>query len=233
MTIFRYHPDILTTFPQTVGGMVVIEDVNNARDVPALQQAFLTEQAAVRARIGDTPLSELPSLAAWRAVFRRFGTDPTQYRSAPEALLRRLTKKEALPTINPLVDIGNLISIRYGVPVAVIDLQRVRGTITVRFAAGDETQRVLGQSGDAVPAPGEVIFTDAANALIARRWCWRQSVEHAAHSGTSAALVTIEAQHAAARADVQQAIDDISALLGEHVGGTLRHAMLDAAKSAM
>ena len=76
------------------------------------------------ARIGETPLSELPTLAAWRRAFRAFGVDPTAYRSAAEALLRRLTKQGSIPSINALVDIGNLVAIRYGLPVAMFD-QRI------------------------------------------------------------------------------------------------------------
>jgi DNA/RNA-binding domain of Phe-tRNA-synthetase-like protein len=46
-------------------------------------------------------------------VFTRFGAKPTQYRCAAEALLRRLAKHGDISPINTLVDIGNLVSIRY------------------------------------------------------------------------------------------------------------------------
>ena len=81
----------------------------------------------MRNRIGETPLSQIPSLAAWRSVFRGFGLDPTQYRGAAEALLRRLTKKGEIPSVNTLVDIGNLVSIRYALPVALFDLRATTG----------------------------------------------------------------------------------------------------------
>ena len=105
------------------------------------------EQQAVLTRIGDTPLSELPTLAAWRRAFRAFGVDPTAYRSAAEALLRRLTKQGSIPSINALVDAGNLVAIRYGLPVAMFDQRSVTGATTVRFAAGTESFMDLG-SGD-------------------------------------------------------------------------------------
>jgi DNA/RNA-binding domain of Phe-tRNA-synthetase-like protein len=62
-----------------------------------LEAAYRAEQQAVIARIGSRPLSEIESLAAWRSAFRAFGVEPTQYRSAAEALLRRLTKKGDIP----------------------------------------------------------------------------------------------------------------------------------------
>ena len=95
MTIFCYDVAIIERFPAIVCGVIHATGVRNGPAPAALAAAFEREQAAVIARIGATPLSEIPSLAAWRRVFRGFGVDPTQYRSAAEALLRRLGRGEA------------------------------------------------------------------------------------------------------------------------------------------
>ena len=125
--------------------------LSNGSSPDALLTEYAAEQEAVRNRIGETPLSQIPSLAAWRSVFRGFGLDPTQYRGAAEALLRRLTKKGEIPSVNTLVDIGNLVSIRYALPVALFDLRATSGTITVRFASGDERYTTLNEAGEAQP----------------------------------------------------------------------------------
>ena len=114
-------------FSSVAGGVVHAEGVSNGPSPPALVEAYRAEQEGALARIGDTPLSELPTLAAWRRAFRAFGVDPTTYRSAAEALLRRLTKQGSIPSINALVDIGNLVAIRYGLPVAMFDQRTVTG----------------------------------------------------------------------------------------------------------
>jgi len=116
---FRYDPDIIERFPAVVGGVIHATGVHNDPTPPRLAAAFNDETLAVRTRISETPLSELPTLAAWRKVFRGFGVDPTQYRSAAEALLRRLAKQGELPSIGTLVDLANLVSIRYALPVVV------------------------------------------------------------------------------------------------------------------
>ena len=82
--------------------------MTNRPTPPELLALYQSEQKKVLAEIGDTPLSELKSLAAWRSAFRGFGVNPTKYRSAAEALLRRLTKKGDIPSINTLVDICNM-----------------------------------------------------------------------------------------------------------------------------
>ena len=201
-------------------------DLNNAPSSSVLCQAYLEEQRQVIAKIGATPLSEIESLAGWRAAFRLFGVDPTQYRNAAEALLRRLTKKGDIPSINAVVDICNLVSIRYGLPVAAFDLAAVTGGITVRFASGSERFTNLSDASVEQPAPGEVIFVDEAGLVVARRWCWRQSEESAAGVNTRQALFTIEAQHAGGRAAVSQALADLQALLTAHVGGEYQSTIL-------
>ncbi len=225
-TLFRYDPALLARFPAIRGGVIFARHLRNGPTPPALAAAFAAEQRAVLARLGDTPLSDVPSLAAWRRAFSAFGVKPTQYRSAAEALLRRLTKQGDIPSLNLLVDLGNLVSIRYALPVAVFDRRATTGAVTVRFATGDERFTDLGTDESAHPDPGEVIFVDEAGLVSARRWCWRQSAQSAAREDTAEALITVEGHHASAEADVRAALEDLRALLGEYVPGVTLHAAL-------
>jgi DNA/RNA-binding domain of Phe-tRNA-synthetase-like protein len=233
MHIFQYHPDILTRYPQIVGGAILAQHVTNGPTPTRLQALYQAEQQQVLRRIGNTPLSQIESLVAWRRAFRAFGVDPTQYRSASEALLRRLTKKGSIPSINLLVDLGNLVSIRYGLPVAVVERCALQGTVTVHFANGSERYSELGESIEDHPEPGEVVFSDDARQVVARRWCWRQSESSAAVAQTQECLITVEAHHAAGRQDVEAALRDLLALLEEYAGGDAISALLDADHPAL
>ena len=216
MSLFAYEHDVLDRFPRVVGGVIHADGVSNRPASAELTAAYHLEQASVRERIGETPLSELPTLAAWRSVFRGFGVNPTKYRCAAEALLRRLTKQGDIPSINALVDLANLVSIRYALPVAVFDQREVTGGTTVRLAHGGERWADLGSSGAEHPEPGEVIFCDDEEQVSARRWCWRQSKASAAHQDTTEILVTIEGHHDSAPDDIDRAIRDLEALLGTY-----------------
>ena len=227
MNGFQYHPDILARFPQIVGGVILARGMKNGPTPEALQEAYIDEQQTVIARIGATPLSELESLAAWRSAFRSFDVNPTKYRSAIEALLRRLTKKGDIPSINTVVDLVNMISIRHQMPVAAFDVRALTGAITVGFAKGSERYKSLGQSEVQHPEVGEVIFADETDLVIARRWCWRQSDESATRPETSDAIFTIETQHPGGRWNVEAALDDLLALLPEYVGGVFQSDVLD------
>ncbi len=233
MARFGYDHEVLERFPNVVGGVIHADGVRN-RPAPAeLSAAFHAEQASVRERIGETPLSELPTLAAWRGVFRGFGVNPTKYRSAAEALLRRLTKEGELPSVNALVDLANLVSIRYALPVAVFDQRDVSGGTTVRLAHGGEAWADLGSSQTAHPEPGEVIFSDDDERVSARRWCWRQSKASAAREDTAEILITIEGHHDAAPDDIDRAVRDLEALLGSYAAPSTVYAeVLDAGHPA-
>ncbi|MCB9451974.1 MAG: hypothetical protein H6672_11080 [Anaerolineaceae bacterium] len=216
MPNFQYTPPITATFPTVIGG-VFIGSVKNAPSSDLLLKIYQHEQQEIKQAIGDTPLSDLPSLNAWRSAFRAFNVDPTKYRSASEALLRRLTKKGDIPSVNTLVDIGNLVSIRYGLPVAIFDVGTLVGdTLSVQFASGEEEFWPLGVDEYEHPAPGEVIFADAARNVYARRWCWRQSRDSAAHAETTQVIVTVEAHHTDALKTIESAVKDLEQFLREH-----------------
>lgn len=222
MNEFQYDPRLLETFPQIQAGVIVIDGLQNGPSSSELQAyAQATQQAKLQA-IGTQALSDLPSIAAWRQAFRKFGVDPTQYRNAAEALLRRITKKGEIPTINALVDLGNLISVEYALPVAVIDLDKIAGGITVCFADGSEQFTDLGQSVSEHPAVGEVIFLDQARTVHARRWCWRQNLNSAAQPQTTRALIVIEALHEDGAAVLAQAVPHFVRDLTQWVGGNLQ-----------
>jgi DNA/RNA-binding domain of Phe-tRNA-synthetase-like protein len=211
--MFGYDETVAAQYPEVRAGVIHATGLANGPSPPDLLGEYRAAQQAAAARLAATPIADHPSVAAWRRAFTRFGAKPTQYRNAAEALLRRLAKHGDIPALNTLVDIGNLVSIRYAMPVAVIDQARVAGRITVRFAGGTEEFTDLGSSASVTPDPGEVIFTDEDNIVVARRWCWRQSAQSATSAATTEAVIVVEGQHESAKADIAPALADLTALL--------------------
>lgn len=219
--MFSYDADVVDRFPTIRAGVGHATGVDNQTPRPGLEAEFVAEQKATLSRIGCTPLSELVPITAWRRVFAGFGVKPTQYRNAAESLLRRLAKLGDIPSINPLVDIANLVSIRYALPVACFDLGGIQGSTTVTLASGDETFTDLGSDSPVSPEPGEVVFVDEAGVVSARRWCWRQSAQSATSSATTDVLIIVEGHHEGAEDDVRDAISDIGGLVSRHGLGAI------------
>jgi DNA/RNA-binding domain of Phe-tRNA-synthetase-like protein len=211
---FGYDAAIVERFPSVVGGVIHATGLQNRTTSAELSALYRAEQEQTAQRLAQTPIAEVPSIAAWRRTFTACGVKPTQYRVAAEALLRRLHKHGDIPNINPLVDLANTLSIRYALPVAVFDQAAVTGATTVRFADGDESFTDLGATEPVSPEAGEVIFVDEANVVSARRWCWRQSAQSATSETTTEALITIEAVHPDSHQAIGDALSDLGELLG-------------------
>lgn len=214
--MFAYADAVTERYPTIRAGVIHATGLANGPSPPELLDDYRAGQQAARERLNATAIAELPSIAAWRRVFSGFGAKPTQYRNAAEALLRRLAKHGDIPTLSTLVDVGNLVSIRYAMPVAVFDLANIAGSITVRFATGEEAFTDLGSADRVSPDPGEVIFVDRNNVVSARRWCWRQSTHSATSQATVEALMIVEGHHDNAGHDVESALNDLTSLLATY-----------------
>ncbi|HEV2216919.1 MAG TPA: phenylalanine--tRNA ligase beta subunit-related protein [Candidatus Dormibacteraeota bacterium] len=95
-----------------------------------------------------------------RALYRRYGTDPTRMRPSNEALLRRLRKGDALPRVNSLVDVANALSVQLQVPVGLYDLEKARGDqLTIRLGADGEGYSGIGK--EHVNVAGRICVADA------------------------------------------------------------------------
>ena len=177
--MIAYHQDLIAKYPTIRAGLLRVNGLRNGPSSPQLLQQYAAVQQEVLATLAKTPIAERPSISAWRRAFTAFGVKPTQYRVAAEALLRRLQKHGDIPSINALVDMGNLVSIKFALPVAVFDQAAVTGNTTVRLADGTEQFTEFGAEQPIAPEAGEVVFVDDADVVSARRWCWRQGAQSA------------------------------------------------------
>src|SRR5579859_4816125 len=180
----------------------------------AVEQRIAGFASRAAARLARGSESELPEIQAWRRAFAAMGLKPTQYRCASESLLRRFRKEGTLPSLHPLVDICNAVSVAAAIPVAVFDVAKIAGGLRVRNATGGEDYLTF--TGETEhPAAGEVIFADEAGQAHARRWTNRQSGRSAVRDTTSTVLIVAEALHDQAAADVPELVAALAAEIGQ------------------
>ncbi|MDM4784515.1 hypothetical protein [Micromonospora sp. b486] len=99
---------------------------------------------AARDRLAAGPEGGFPEIQAWRRAFTRMGCPPTRYRCAAESLLRRLRRDGHLPRLASARGPRQRALHPVRVPVAVLDLARIDGDLTVRPADGTESYLGLG-----------------------------------------------------------------------------------------
>jgi DNA/RNA-binding domain of Phe-tRNA-synthetase-like protein len=76
-------------------------------------------------------------IAVWREAFRKFKTRKGA-RASIEALLKRVQNGGRIGNINPLVDIYNSISLKYGLPCGGEDMDTFSGDLRLTTADGSE-----------------------------------------------------------------------------------------------
>jgi DNA/RNA-binding domain of Phe-tRNA-synthetase-like protein len=94
-----------------------------------------------------------------RDLFKKFGVDPTKWRPSSEAMIRRILKDKGLFRINSLVDINNIVSIRYRLPIGLYDMDKVDGMLTVDI--GREGDMFTGLTGREYNAGEKPVVMDS------------------------------------------------------------------------
>jgi len=227
MTAFTYRiaDDIFQRFPGYVRGVVIAHGLANCASPPALLELLREAEATVRARIKPEAVAEEPRIKSWREAYRAFGAKPAEFRSSVEAMARRALKNDRLPSINALVDIGNLISLRHLLPAGAHAIDVLRGDIALRSATGAEQFLAFGSTETEQPLPGEVIFTEG-DTVLTRRWTWRQAQHTLTLPESRAVTFNIDGLPPVTVAEVERAGAEIMELVQRFCGGRARYALL-------
>ena len=218
--------EVFEQFPEYRRGVVVARDVRNGASPAELVRRLRDEEMRARETLKAETLTAEPRLASWREAFRRLGYKPGDFRPSIEALLRRVLRGQELPSINALVDIGNIVSLRHLLPVGGHAIDVLAQDIALRPATGAEDFVPFGSQEIEHPMPGEFIFVEG-NHVLTRRWIWRQANHTLTLPETTAVEINIDALPPANEADVQAAAKDVMALVERFCGGGARLAVLD------
>ena len=114
--------------------------------------------------INTETLKEMPSIAATRRVYRACGKDPSRYRPASEALIRRMLKGKELYQIDTLVDLINVASIVYGYSIGGFDAGKFVGDRLV-LGIGREGEPYEGIGRGMINIAGLPVYRDEAGGV--------------------------------------------------------------------
>jgi len=217
--------EVFARFPGYYRGVVIAHDIKNGAAPAELVRMLRDEEASVRERLNMDTLTAEPRLASWREAFRHLGYKPGDFRPSIEALLRRVLRSQELPSINALVDIGNIVSLRHMLPVGGHAIDVLQQDIALRPADGTEEFVPFGSKATEYPLPGEFIFVEG-NTVLTRRWIWRQANHTLTLPETTAIEINIDGLTPVTAPEVEAAARDVMDLVGRFCGGRMRFAIL-------
>ncbi len=227
MTGITYTIDeaIFERFPGYCRGVVLAFELRNGPSPADLVEMLRDAEASVSSQVNLEAINEHPRIKPWREAYKAFGAKPSDYRSSVEAMARRALRSDELPSINALVDIGNIVSLRHLVPVGGHALDDLSGDISLRFASGSESFTAFGSSKLEHPLAGEVIFAEG-ETVLTRRWTWRQANHTLTLPETRSIEFNIDRLPPVELEEVHAIASELSVLVEHYCGGKCRYEVL-------
>lgn len=220
MPQFIVEESFWNLFPDARIGVLHVRGLDNTpRENAAIAQELADAHDAAAVHYPHATWTDNPVVSRWRAAFQQFKTKKGA-RSSIEALLKRVSNGNTIGSINPLVDVYNAISLRFGTPVGGEDLAAVEGDVRLKLAEGGESFRPLGADADEPALAGEVIYADDAGAMC-RCWNWREAERTMLTESTTDAVMVIEAVDATTDEQFDAALAALQQGIETHLGGTV------------
>jgi DNA/RNA-binding domain of Phe-tRNA-synthetase-like protein len=219
---FTVSDEVFNRFPGYVRGVVITHGLTNGDSPEELTLLLRAAEDSVRRELNLEKLAEHPRMASWREAYRSFGAKPSKFRPSIEAMVRRVLRNEQLPSINAIVDIGNVVSLRHLVPAGGHAIDVVETDMELRLANGDELFTPLDSDQIENPLPGEVIFAEG-KTVLTRRWTWRQGWHTLVQADSTAVEFNVDGLPPVPVAEVEAACGEIAELIEKFCGGQSRH----------
>ena len=102
--------------------VVVARGIDNNLLYPEIDSLLNEAIDTAKARFEGKKVKEEPEILPYREAFRTLGINPNKYMCSIEALFTRIAKGKGMPHINPIVDLGNGVSLKYTLPLGAHDI---------------------------------------------------------------------------------------------------------------
>jgi len=211
---------VFSKFPAYRRGIIIAHDIVNGDSPEELVTGLRDAEKVLCQQLTPDAILLHPCIASWREAYRSLGIKPSEFRPSMEALVRRVLKKDPLPAISKVVDLGNLVSIQHLVPIGAHAIDRLTDDMDLRLAGGDEIFEPFGTDLVEHPNPAEIIFAEG-NTVLTRRWTWRQSKHTLILPETTAVEFNVDALPPVTDEEVERICDDIAALVKKYCGGRI------------
>ena len=214
---FIVDTKLFDILPTACFGVVAVQGLDNngtKADIEALLAKAIGEAEKY---FENVKIKEAPEIVPYRDAFRALEINPNKFMCSIEALLSRVAKKKGLPHINPVVDAGNAVSVKYRLPLGAHDIDSMGGDIEIRPARPEDTFIPFGSTEVENPDVGEMVYVSGGE-VRTRRWTWRQSEKGKITEGTTSVFFPIDGFSDVNKEDVIKARDELAALLEAQFG---------------
>jgi len=217
MSKFIVNESFWNIFPEANIGVLLLENIDNSKESSENIVKLLEESnKEAKKHLTEDQLSKNPVIAIWREAYQKFKTKKG-VRCSIEALLKRVEKGSGVSTINPLVDIYNVASLKYGLPVGAEDIETFEGDLVLGVTEGNDEFYALGDEENSLTLEGEICYKDDKGA-VCRCFNWRDGQRTMITEKTRKAFVVIEYVNGEKNEDIEKALEMIAEYTEKELG---------------
>ncbi len=218
--VLNIHGDVFAKFPDLRIGVAAIKGVQVAASNPGLDSLKAKTAEEIAERYQGVNLGSLERVKAYREIYRAFGADPGKRNPSSEALLRRVIRDCAMPTISTVVDAYNITSAEAVIPMAAYDLSTLTLPLELRFAQAGETLQPIGGADPMTTEAGELIYADQAR-VVCLDFNYRDSDHTRITEATQDMLLIVDGCGVVTAEEVQDLLDLAVSRIIRFAGGEL------------
>jgi DNA/RNA-binding domain of Phe-tRNA-synthetase-like protein len=203
------------------GAFLVISGVRNRASDPAFDALLAETTRQIVTAVQPSAFLNDPILLGYRQLHDAIKRSNKRFIAAPENLLRLVLERGAIPRINLMVDIYNLVSLQTRLALGAHDLVGVEGDIELRLTRGAERFHPLGAAQPTTVGPGEYAYFDSAGDVLCRLEV-RQSEKTKVTLETTEAFYIIQGNRATSPVALRAAATELIRLTTIFCGGQAR-----------
>lgn len=223
---FEIAKEVFELLPELCFGIVGVEGIDNAKPQPKIDELLAENVEECQSAFEGVRVKNAPEIQPYRDAFKNIGINPNRYQCSIEALLDRIAKGKGMPRINPIVDLGNAISLKYRIPIGAHDLATIIESLEVRFVREGDVFIPFGNGDAETPESGEVVYVSGGQ-VRTRRWTWRQSEIGKITEDTTGLLFPIDGFNDFNKEQVIAARDELAADVEKYFGVTAKVGLVD------
>ncbi len=217
--IFSIDPKVKEKFPTISIGIAIIKGVNIEKTNAKLQHE-LDEFLKTQTHLTNEVISAFPEVQSYRKLYKEMGIDWHSRRPSPEALLRRISQKKDLYSINTCVDAYNLVVMKNRVSSGAFDLDNIKFPTVLRFPKKGELILLLGDKEPTEYTEKELAYFDK-NGGYNIDFNYRDSQQTAVTEKTKNILINIDGIYSITREQIEITLKQTIDIIQKYCGGTV------------
>lgn len=108
-----------------IGSILVASNKENKKIAKIIEDNI----ASAEVKFKDKKAKEIDEIIDYRNSLLKLGINPNKFMCSIEAIMTRILKKKGFPSINPIVDLGNAVSIKNVVTLGAHDIGSLKDDI--------------------------------------------------------------------------------------------------------